>query len=119
MSWSFRFHRGGYALDVLPELAHGWQPGLLVIDGPAHGDRFSDAALALYTTMLSREAVCAVDDTDRSENDRGAAELARACGLVKRDYGDPIYVHHRYSILTPAVAISSVGGVETAEDKPD
>lgn len=78
------------------------RPGLVVIDGPAVANRFSPAALDAYRTLLSADCVVATDDTDRAENDEAAARLAQEFSLEKRDYGDPLFLNHRYSILYPA-----------------
>jgi hypothetical protein len=86
---------------ALGSLGAGWCPGLVAIDGPS-GDRFLEPWLALYRSLLSPECACAVDDTDRAENDRAAALLAKENGLVKHDFGDPLQPGHRYSLLLPA-----------------
>ena len=78
------------------------KPELLVIDGPADEERFSADALKFYQELLFTNCVCAIDDTDREENDLGASRLARDFSLCKVDYRDPIYVNHQYSILFPS-----------------
>lgn len=75
--------------------------GLLVIDGPAHGERFSAEALALYERLLSPASFVAIDDTDREHEDGGAVALASRVGLDKHDFGDPLFPRHRYSVLAP------------------
>jgi len=77
------------------------KPDLIVIDGPSGGNRFSESALKIYNELLSPNSVCAIDDTDREENQSGAQKLAAEFSLRKIDYGDPIYVRHQYSILFP------------------
>lgn len=78
------------------------KPELVIIDGPSKGARFSLAAIKIYHELLSSSCICIVDDTDREENDLGAMQLATDFSLRKNDYGDPIYVKHRYSVLLPA-----------------
>lgn len=85
----------------LATLAAGWRPDLVVIDGPS-GDRFLEPWLRFYGSLLSADCPCAVDDTDRAENDRAATALAEENGLVKHDFGDPLQPRHRYSLLLPA-----------------
>jgi hypothetical protein len=83
---------------------------LLVVDGPAGAERFSEGLAAVYSRLLTRSSAVVVDDTDREENERGAALLADRCGLRKVDYGDPMYTGHRYAILLPdAVAPELLG----------
>jgi hypothetical protein len=84
------------------------KPGLVIIDGPSGRGRFSEVALRLYQELLSPGCICAVDDTDREENDVGASQLAADFSLLKFDYGDPIYVHHKYSILCPSYLADSL-----------
>jgi hypothetical protein len=78
-----------------------WRAELVLVDGPAGADRFAEPLASLHRRLLSPEAVCVVDDTDRPENDRGASALAGELGLRRVDRGDPIYTSHRYSILFP------------------
>lgn len=75
--------------------------GLLVIDGPAHGERFSPEAIALYERLASPTTYVAIDDTDREHEDEGARMIAARFELEKRDYGDPMFPRHRYSVLVP------------------
>jgi len=77
------------------------KPDLIVIDGPSGGNRFSESALKVYNQLLSPNSVCAIDDTDREDNNLGASKLAAEFSLNKMDYGDPIYTKHKYSILFP------------------
>jgi len=77
------------------------KPDLVIIDGPSRAARFSVFAMEVYSELLSPNCVCVVDDTDREENDLGASTLAAKFSLHKKDYGDPIYVSHQYSILFP------------------
>lgn len=91
---------GGINLAMLSRvLSLKGKPELVIIDGPSGGERFSEPALRLYRELLSIRCVCAVDDTDREENNQGASQLAADFSLRKVDYSDPIYVHHQYSIL--------------------
>lgn len=77
------------------------RPGLLVIDGPAHGERFSAEAVALYERLVSPATFVAIDDTDREHEDGGARALAERFALDKHDFGDPLFPRHRYSVLAP------------------
>lgn len=78
------------------------KPELVIIAGPSGGERFSEPALRLYQELLSTCCICAVDDTDREENNLGASQLVADFSLRRVDYSDPIYVHHQYSILLPS-----------------
>ena len=78
------------------------KPGLVVIDGPSKGGRFTDVAFEVYLSLLTPTSACVVDDTDREENDLGAYKLAEVLSLCKFDYrDDPIHTRHCYSILLP------------------
>jgi predicted O-methyltransferase YrrM len=89
------------AADRLAKIAGGWEPGLVVVDGPAGEQRFSEPWLAFYRAVLSPGCLCAIDDTDRGENDAAAALLADAYGFRRWDFDDPVYARHRYSLLLP------------------
>jgi hypothetical protein len=88
--------------DELAELAGGWRPGLVAVDGPTGEPRFTEPWLRLYRSLLSSECVCAVDDTNREENDEAAALLARENELLKHDFVDPVSPGRHYSLLLPA-----------------
>jgi len=78
------------------------KPELVIVDGPSVASRFSEPALRLYSELLSSQSICAIDDTDREQNDKAASQLAARFSLRKVDYGDPIYIHHKYSMLFPS-----------------
>jgi hypothetical protein len=86
----------------LAELARGWRPGLVVIDGPSAEPRFTEPWLRLYRFLLAPDCVCAVDDTHRDENDSAAALLADENRLRKHDFVDPVAPGRHYSLLLPA-----------------
>ena len=73
---------------------------LLVIDGPTE-DRFTEKANQLYDNLISSDTICVIDDTDREINDIEAQKLAEKHKLMKKDYKDPLYTKHKYSILYP------------------
>lgn len=75
---------------------------LVVVDGPAHRDRFDAERLKLYSQLAAAHAVWAIDDTDRPANDAAASRIAAERGLERRDFRDPLYRKHRYSVLAPA-----------------
>ena len=79
----------------------GKKANLILIDGPAEGDRFSEKAVSLYENIMAPDSVCFVDDTDRSGNDEGAIYLAGELNMRKLDFKDPIFTKHRYSIILP------------------
>jgi predicted O-methyltransferase YrrM len=92
----------GTAFDhraVLRIAAH-WRPDLVLVDGPAN-ERFGPRALELYDAMLTPNCIVAIDDTDRGENAAAATRLATQLGLEQRDFADPIFPNHRFTLLLP------------------
>jgi len=53
-------------------------------------------------SLISSQSICAIDDTEREENDKAAGQVAARFSLRKVDYGDPIYIHHKDSMLFPS-----------------
>ena len=99
----------------LAELADGWRPGLVSVDGPTGEQRFTDAWLRLYRSLLSPDCVCAIDDTNREDNDAAAAVLARENGLRKHDFVDPVWPARHYSLLLPPGVEPPSSGAAPAE----
>lgn len=91
----------GLDYDALELLLAGRRPELVIVDGPSQQRRFSPEAERLLGRLVTPRCAVVVDDTDRPDNDEGAARLAAACSLRKVDYGDPIYTGHSYSLLLP------------------
>ena len=72
----------------------------LIIDGPS-GERFGNDTKKFYDLIINQDTLCIIDDIDRDIINIEAQKIADKYQLQKMDYSDPLYEHHKYSILFP------------------